>query len=62
MAHVARLRLLSETGPEDVVLAVLPFFHIYGMTTFLNLALHSRSQVVAVARFDLQEFLECIQR
>ncbi|MFD3563138.1 AMP-binding protein [Streptomyces sp. NPDC058686] len=62
VANAAQLRPLSGMGPEDVVLAVLPFFHIYGMTTFLNVALHSRSQVVTVVRFDLQEFLECIQR
>lgn len=62
VANVAQLQPLSEMGHEDVVLAVLPFFHIYGMTMFLNVALRSRSRVVTVARFDLQEFLECIQR
>jgi acyl-CoA synthetase (AMP-forming)/AMP-acid ligase II len=46
--------------PEDRVLAVLPFFHIYGMTVLLNLALVQRASLVTMPRFDLAEFLRCI--
>jgi acyl-CoA synthetase (AMP-forming)/AMP-acid ligase II len=48
-----------ETG--DVVLAVLPFFHIYGLTVLLNFALKTRSSLVTMPRFDLPEFLRIIQ-
>jgi acyl-CoA synthetase (AMP-forming)/AMP-acid ligase II len=42
------------------ILAVLPFFHIYGMTVLLNLALRERSTLVTMPRFDLVEFLRII--
>jgi acyl-CoA synthetase (AMP-forming)/AMP-acid ligase II len=48
-----------ETG--DVVLAVLPFYHIYGLTVLLNFALKTRSTLVTMPRFDLPEFLRIIQ-
>ncbi len=50
-----------EIGPDDRVLAVLPFFHIYGMTVLLNLALRQRATLVTMPRFDLMEFLRVIQ-
>lgn len=48
-----------ETG--DVVLAVLPFYHIYGLTVLLNFAMKTRSTLVTMPRFDLPEFLRIIQ-
>lgn len=47
---------------EDVVLAVLPFFHIYGMTVLLNFALLKRARLVTMPRFDLAEFLRIIDQ
>jgi 4-coumarate--CoA ligase len=45
----------------EVVLAVLPFYHIYGLTVLLNFALKTRSALVTMPRFDLPEFLRIIQ-
>jgi 4-coumarate--CoA ligase len=45
----------------EVVLAVLPFYHIYGLTVLLNFALKTRSSLVTMPRFDLPEFLRIIQ-
>jgi acyl-CoA synthetase (AMP-forming)/AMP-acid ligase II len=42
---------------DDVVMAVLPFFHIYGMTVLLNLSLRRRSTLVTLPRFELAAFL-----
>ncbi|KAA2264958.1 4-coumarate--CoA ligase family protein [Solihabitans fulvus] len=44
------------------VLAVLPFFHIYGMNSVLNHGLHTGSTVVTMPRFDLAAFLGVIAR
>ena len=44
------------------MLAVLPFFHIYGMTVLLNLALRKRASLVTMPKFDLVEFLTNIQK
>ena len=45
---------------DDVVMAVLPFFHIYGMTVLLNLSLRRRSTLVTMPRFDLTAFLKAL--
>ena len=57
VANVAQIRPLHGMQPDDVVLAVLPFFHIYGMTVLLNAALHARARLVIMPSFDLGQFL-----
>ena len=61
VANVHQCRPIIEISPDDRVLAVLPFFHIYGMTVLLNLALRQRATLVTMPRFDLMEFLRVVQ-
>ncbi|HKP41914.1 4-coumarate--CoA ligase family protein [Mycobacterium sp.] len=61
VANVAQIRPLHGMVENDVILAVLPFFHIYGMTVLLNAALHARAKLVIMASFDLGDFLGNIQ-
>jgi acyl-CoA synthetase (AMP-forming)/AMP-acid ligase II len=48
-------------GAGDVVVAVLPFFHIYGMVVIMMLGLAGGGTIVSMPRFDLQEFLAIVQ-
>ena len=48
--------------PSDVVLAVLPFFHIYGMQVLMNDQLHHGATLVTMPRFDLAQALSLIER
>ncbi len=57
VANVAQIRPLHGMVADDAILAVLPFFHIYGMTVLLNAALHARARLVIMPSFDLGEFL-----
>lgn len=61
VANAEQSRGLLGVGPEDRLLALLPFFHIYGLTVLLNLALRQRARLVTMPRFDLAEFLRIIQ-
>ncbi|NEB04169.1 4-coumarate--CoA ligase family protein [Streptomyces sp. SID13726] len=61
VANMAQIRPLFAMSPEDKILAVLPFFHIYGMTVLLNAALQARATLVIMPRFDLTAFLDTIQ-
>jgi 4-coumarate--CoA ligase len=61
VANVAQSNGVIGLEREDVVLAVLPFFHIYGLTVLLNYAMKNRSTLVTMPRFDLPEFLRIIQ-
>ena len=48
------------SAPTTRLLAVLPFFHIYGMTVLLNAALYNRASLVTMPKFDLVEFLSIV--
>ncbi|MDH6125766.1 4-coumarate--CoA ligase family protein [Kitasatospora sp. GP82] len=52
---------VHRTAVGERILAVLPFFHIYGLTALLNQPLRSGSTVVVLPRFDLEQFLRTIQ-
>jgi acyl-CoA synthetase (AMP-forming)/AMP-acid ligase II len=62
VANIAQIEDRIGVRPDDVVMAVLPFFHIYGMTVLLNLSLRRRSTLVTLPRFDLADFLGAIER
>ncbi|SDG98173.1 AMP-binding protein [Microbacterium pygmaeum] len=62
VANVAQCVPNMNLSERDRVLAVLPFFHIYGMTVLLNLALRKRASLVTMPKFDLVEFLTNIQK
>ncbi len=62
VANVQQSRSNIDLHETDRVLAVLPFFHIYGMTVLLNLALRQRASLVTMVKFDLVEFLTNIQK
>jgi 4-coumarate--CoA ligase len=46
---------------HDVVIAVLPFFHIYGMQVIMNAGLRVGATLVTMPRFDLVGFLQAVQ-
>lgn len=61
VANLQQIAAMATTvGPATTILAVLPFFHIYGMTVMMNQGLHRRATVVTMAKFDLAEFLRVI--
>jgi len=52
--------MMTETGPDTRLLAVLPFFHIYGMQVVMNHPLYLGATVVTMPKFDLAEFCRLI--
>ncbi|MEU5761170.1 AMP-binding protein [Nocardia sp. NPDC047648] len=57
VANICQVEPLTRLGAADRVSAVLPFFHIYGLTLILNTALRRRATLVTMPRFELTEFL-----
>jgi acyl-CoA synthetase (AMP-forming)/AMP-acid ligase II/NAD(P)-dependent dehydrogenase (short-subunit alcohol dehydrogenase family) len=45
---------------DDVVAAVLPLFHIFGMQVTMNLALHAGATLVTLPRYTLESFLSAV--
>ncbi|GAB3272384.1 4-coumarate--CoA ligase family protein [Sinomonas notoginsengisoli] len=61
VANVAQGRPLFGITDQDTILAVLPFFHIYGLTMLVNAAFLHRARLVTMPKFDLAEFLRITQ-
>jgi len=62
VANLIQTQAALPTSPDDVLIAVLPFFHIYGQTVIMNLGLRSGARIVTMPRFDLDQFLGLIER
>jgi acyl-CoA synthetase (AMP-forming)/AMP-acid ligase II len=60
VANLLQMRSVNRIAPGGRLLAVLPFFHIYGMTVLLNQGIDRRATVVTLPRFDLERFLQAI--
>lgn len=60
--NLEQMRPLAPMNPGDRILAVLPFFHIYGLTALMNAPLRCGATVVVLPRFDLEQFLATIER
>ena len=60
---VANLRQLDAFEVRDLpaFVAVLPFFHIYGMVVIMNFGLMRRATIVTLPRFELEAFLKVLQ-
>src|SRR3954453_4762728 len=61
VANVAQCKPLIDLGEEERIIAVLPFFHIYGLTVLMNQGLAWGGAVVTLPRFDLEDFLRTMQ-
>ncbi|HEX5689822.1 MAG TPA: AMP-binding protein, partial [Roseiflexaceae bacterium] len=65
VAEICTLDGLSDAvivSEDDVVLAFLPFFHIYGIAAFMNASFYKGATVVTMPRFDLEQYLDMVQK
>ncbi len=61
LANLVQLEDALSVTDGEVVLAVLPFFHIYGMQVLMNEFLSRGATIVTLPRFDLEQALTIIQ-
>lgn len=47
--------------PDDTLLAVLPFYHIYGMVVIMNLGLVTGARIVTMPKFDPPVYLQNLE-
>lgn len=47
---------------KEIVLGVLPFFHVYGMTTVMNLSIMYGSKMILLPKFHPEEVLKTIEK
>jgi long-chain acyl-CoA synthetase len=53
---------LPSTEEDANVLAVIPFFHIYGLTNAMNSSIYAARKIVLLPRFNAEEVLSTIQK
>ena len=59
---LARADEMATLREDDVILTHLPLFHIYGMNVLMNGAIGSGAAQVMMGRFDMDEFLDLLER
>ncbi len=62
VANLAQTNACTGYVHGDSALAVLPFFHIYGMQVLMNSLLADGVTVLTLPRFDMEQVLELIQK
>jgi len=50
-----------ESGKEKT-LAILPFFHVFGMTAIMNFGIWKASELILLPRFEIEEVLQTIHK
>jgi 4-coumarate--CoA ligase len=61
VANLVQIESGLAVDEDEVALAVLPFFHIYGMQVLMNGLLAQGVTIVTLPRFDLEQALGIIQ-
>ena len=61
VGSLCQTRLVHQVTEDDVVIAALPLFHIYGLQITLNLPLLVGATVIILPRFELEAFLRAVQ-
>src|SRR5215207_2433845 len=62
VANMEQIRSTHRIGGDDVLIGLLPFFHIYGQTVVVNLGLSQGATIVTMARFEMTGFLDLLER
>jgi 4-coumarate--CoA ligase len=61
VANIVQVLEPANISEDDTFVAVLPFFHIYGMQVLMNTGLAAGATIVTLPRFDLEQFLQAHQ-
>jgi acyl-CoA synthetase (AMP-forming)/AMP-acid ligase II len=61
VANVLQTIAAGASVEQDVGIAVLPFYHIYGMVVVMGVSLAVGATVVTMPRFELEPFLKVLQ-
>ena len=61
VANIAQTLGAADLREDETLVAVLPFFHIYGMQVLMNCGLRTGATIVTMPRFDLEQFLSLHQ-
>jgi acyl-CoA synthetase (AMP-forming)/AMP-acid ligase II len=61
VASLCQSRVVHRVGPDDVLLTVLPLYHIFALQVTLSLGLAAGATIVTMPRFELEGFCRLAQ-
>ncbi|MEZ4698863.1 MAG: AMP-binding protein [Rhodothermales bacterium] len=61
VGNVMQVMAALPVTSDDVLIGILPFYHIYGMTAIMGLALYAGATIVTMPRFEPESFLQNMQ-
>ncbi len=62
VSNIAQTSAVEKLSQCEVLIGILPFYHIYGLVVVMCGALRVGATVITMPRFDLDQFLSFIQR
>jgi len=61
VANIAQTLAMTQFTAGDSLVAVLPFFHVFGLQVLMNCGLRAGATIITLPRFDLEQFLRVHQ-
>ncbi len=61
VANISQTMAVEKMEEGEVLIGILPFYHIYGMVVIMSMALSAGTTIVTMPRFDLEQFLGLMQ-
>jgi len=61
VSNLCQTHSVEQLSDQEVLIGILPFYHIYGMVVIMSGALRAGGTIVTMPRFDLEQFLELLQ-
>jgi acyl-CoA synthetase (AMP-forming)/AMP-acid ligase II len=60
--NISQAEVMITVAEDERIIAILPFFHIYGLSVLMNLPLRLGATVVVLPKFDLLQFLTTLDQ
>jgi len=62
IANALQMNAAWRVSGDEVIIAVLPLFHIYGLSAIMGVGLWSGATLVTMPRFELDQYLQLSER
>ncbi|NBB73217.1 MAG: AMP-binding protein [Bacteroidetes bacterium] len=61
VGNIAQCCPIEGIQEGEVTVGILPFYHIYGMTIILSMALYRGATIITMPKFEMEDFLGLVQ-
>jgi len=62
VANISQCVPIEGIQEGEVTVGILPFYHIYGMTVILSMALRQGATIVTMPKFEMEDFCQLVEK